>query len=240
LIAAAAQIALCGLRCVYRLAVRAALVRTRTRYLGLAKALVRRDGLRVASTHAEYAAARIAGLDLDPTLHAELDPLFMLLVPLNEQIRAADARTAAIGESDPAVRWLMSVPSIGPVTATAVVATVDDVSRFTSAHEFEAFLGLLPSEHSSGEKHRLGSITKAGNQRVRFLLVEAAWRILRSSKPESAALREWALRIAERRGRRTAVVALARRLAGVLYAVWRDGRPFNAAKLRRQRCAVAA
>ncbi|MGH7426776.1 MAG: transposase [Candidatus Methylomirabilaceae bacterium] len=62
--------------------------------------------------------------------------------------------------------------------------------------------GLVPSEHSSGEKRRLGSITKAGNLRVRVLLVEAAWRILRSSKAESAPLREWALGIAERRGRR--------------------------------------
>jgi transposase len=133
------------------------------------------------------------------------------------------------------VALLMSVPSIGPVTATAVVATVDDVSRFANAHQFEAFLGLVPSEHSSGEKRRLGSITKAGNQRVRYLLVEAAWRILRSSKTESATLREWAHRIAERRGRRIAVVALARRLAGVLYAVWRDGRRFDAATLRRPR-----
>ncbi|MGH8311009.1 MAG: IS110 family transposase [Steroidobacteraceae bacterium] len=223
------------------LAVRDALVRTRTRYLGLAKALVRRDGLRVASSHAEHAAERLAALDLGLTLQAELDPLFVLLTPLNEQIRAADVRIAAIGESDPAVALLMTVPSIGPVTATAVVATVDDVSRFMSAHQFEAFLGLVPSEHSSGEKRRLGSITKAGNLRVRYLLVEAAWRILRSSKAESAPLREWAQGIAERRGRRIAVVALARRLAGVLYAVWRDQRPFNAAKLRRQRSrAIAA
>ncbi|MGH7471502.1 MAG: transposase [Longimicrobiales bacterium] len=97
-----------------------------------------------------------------------------------------------------------------------------------NAHHFEAFLGLVPSEHSSGEKRRLGSITKAGNLRVRYLQVEAAWRIL-SRKLESAALRDWAQRIAERRGRRIAVVALARRLAGVLYALWRDGRPFNVA-----------
>jgi transposase len=223
------------------LAVRDALVRTRTRYLGLAKAMVRRDGLRVASSHAEYAAARIAALDLGPALQSELAPLFALLAPLNEQIRAADARIATIGESDPAVALLRSVPSIGPVTASAVVATVDDVTRFASAHQFEAFLGLVPSEHSSGDKRRLGAITKAGNLRVRVLLVEAAWRILRSPKPESAALREWARCIAERRGRRIAIVALARRLAGVLYAVWRDAQPFNATKLRRPRArAIAA
>ena len=222
------------------LAVRDALVRTRTRYLGLAKAMVRRDGLRVASSHAEYAAERIAALDLSPALQSELAPLFALLTPLNEQIRAADGRIAAIGEIDPAVALLMSVPSIGPVTATAVVATVDDVTRFASAHQFEAFLGLVPSEYSSGDQRRLGAITKAGNLRVRVLLVEAAWRILRSPRRESAALREWAQGIAERRGRRIAVVALARRLAGVLYAIWRDGKPFNATKVRRPRARVIA
>jgi transposase len=223
------------------LAVRDALVRTRTRYLSLAKSLVRRDGLRVPSSAAEYTARRIAALELGTTLQAELDPLFTILTPLNEQIRIADARIGALAQADPAVRLLMSVPGIGPVTATAVVSTVDDVTRFESAHQFEAFLGLVPSERSSGEKRRLGGITKAGNVRVRFLLVEAAWRLLRSRKTETAVLRQWAEGIAERRGRRIAVVALARRLAGVLYAVWRDQHPFHAAKLRRPRPrAVAA
>jgi transposase len=127
----------------------------------------------------------------------------------------------------------MSVPSIGAVTATAVVATADDITRFSCAHQFEAFLGLVPGEYSSGEKRRIGAITKAGNSRVRYLLVEAAWRMMRSTKPEIAALRAWALTIAERRGRRIAAVALARRLAGVLYAIWRDQQPFNPRKLRR-------
>ncbi len=161
-------------------------------YLSLAKSLVRRDGLRVPNSDAQYTALRIAALELGPALHAELDPLFTILTPLNEQIRVADARIGAIAQSDPDARLLMSVPSIGPVTATAVVSTVDDVTRFESAHQFEAFLGLVPSEHSSGEKRRLGSITKAGNVRVRYLLVEAAWRLLRSTKPETAALRQWA------------------------------------------------
>jgi transposase len=223
------------------LAVRDALVRTRTRYLSLAKSLVRRDGLRVPGSTAEYAAQRIAALELGTTLHAELDPLFTILTPINEQIRIADARIGALAQADAAVRLLMSVPGIGPVTAAALVSTVDDVTRFDSAHQFEAFLGLVPSERSSGEKRRLGSITKAGNMRVRYLLVEAAWRLLRSRKTETAVLREWAEGIAERRGRRIAVVALARRLAGVLYAVWRDQQPFHAAKLRRPRPrAVAA
>ena len=170
---------------------RDALVRTRTRYINRAKALVRRDGMRVASSASRTVARRIA----------------------------------ALSETDVAVQRLRTAPAIGPVTAAAVVATIDDVSRFPSAHQFEAYLGMVPRERSSGEKRQLGHITKAGNGRVRWLLVEASWLILRSKRPESAALRAWALAIAARRGKRIAVVALARRLAGILYAMWRDATP---------------
>jgi transposase len=218
-----------------QLAVREALVRTRTRYLGVAKAFVRRDGLRVGGSPAYLAAERIAALELTPALRAELDPLFNVLLPINTQIEVADERISALAHTDPAVGLLMSVPGIGAITASAVVATVDDIARFRSAHQFEAFLGLVPGERSSGEKRRIGPITKAGNSRVRYLLVEAAWRILRSTKSDTAALRTWALQIADRRGRRIAVVALARRLAGVLYAIWRDQQPFNPAKIRTPR-----
>jgi transposase len=214
------------------LAVREALVRTRTRYIALAKALVRRDGLRVASSEAHLVPRRIAALALSETLSAELLPLFEILAPINEQIAAADRRLAAVAHADTTVALLATAPSIGPITATAIVATVDDITRFSSAHHFEAFLGLVPGERSSGEKRRIGRITKAGNSRVRYLLVEAGWRIVRSKNDETAALRAWALGIAARRGKRIAVVALARRLAGVVYAMWRDGRPYDAGKLR--------
>ena len=217
------------------LAVREAFVRTRTRYISIAKALVRRDGLRVASSDSHLVAKRIAALELSDILAAELMPLFQVLAPINEQIDAADCRIAQLSKDDPAVALLMTAPSIGPVTASAVVATVDDISRFNSAHQFEAFLGLVPGERSSGEKRRVGKITKAGNSRVRYLLVEAGWRIMRSKGEETAALREWALLIATRRGKRIAVVALARRVAGILYAMWRDNTPYNGANLRMPR-----
>ena len=74
-----------------------------------------------------------------------------------------------------------------------------------------------------GKQRRVGRITKAGNARTRWLLVEAAWRILRSRGAETAALRAWTLAIATRRGKRIAIVALARRLAGIVYAMWRVG-----------------
>ncbi|MGH7393944.1 MAG: IS110 family transposase, partial [Candidatus Rokuibacteriota bacterium] len=217
------------------LAVREAVVRTRTRYVALAKALVRRDGLRVPSSAAERVGTHLQALALPPPLAAELAPLLALLTPLNATIAAADRRLSALAETDPIAALLMTAPGIGPVTASAVVATVDDMTRFHSAHQLEAYFGVVPSEQSSGEQRRIGRITKAGSSRVRWLLVEAAWRILRSRSPETAALRAWTLTIAQRRGKRIAVVALARRLAGILYAMWRDGVPYDAGKIRTLR-----
>lgn len=214
------------------LAVRDALVRTRTRYIALAKALVRRDGLRVAGSESERVAMRIAALDLSPALAAELAPLFRVLAPLNAEIAAADQRLVAQMAADPIAQLLATVPGIGPITACALVATIDDITRFSSAHQLEAYLGVVPGERSSGEQRRVGRITKAGNARARWLLVEAAWRILRSRSEATAALRAWTLAIAARRGKRIAIVALARRLAGIVYAMWRDHTPYTATKLR--------
>jgi transposase len=217
------------------LAVREALVRTRTRYIALAKALVRRDGLRVASGESERVVARLAELELSPTLAGELAPLVALFGPLNAEIAAADNRIAQLTAADPAVTLLTTAPGVGPITASALVATIDDITRFRSAHEFEAYLGVVPGERSSGEKRRVGRITKAGNARARWLLIEAAWRIVRSRSEETAALRAWASGIATRRGKRVAVVALARRLAGILYAMWRDGARYDGGKVRAPR-----
>lgn len=120
------------------------------------------------------------------------------------------------------------MPAIGPVTAIAFVAAPDDVARFHSAHQVQASLGLVPSEYSAGDRRLRGRITKRGDARTRWLLVEAAWRILRSPNPDLAGLQAWARQIAQRRGKRIAVVALARRVAGILYAMWRDDAPYAA------------
>jgi transposase len=210
------------------LAVRDALIRTRTRYVNVVRALTRRDGLRLPSGEAAHTEAKLAALPLSPALAAELAPLRALWAPVHTQIAAADARLAHVAAADPVVAQLMTLPGIGPVTAVAFVATLDDVTRFASAHQVEAYLGLTPREYSSGEQQRRGRISKTGNARMRYLLVEAAWRVLRTKDPAVAPLRAWADRIAQRRGRSIAAVALARRLAGILYAMWRDRKDYRA------------
>ncbi|MGH9888833.1 MAG: IS110 family transposase, partial [bacterium] len=160
----------------------------------------------------------------------ELTPLLELFVPLNQAIATADRRLTALATEQRLVARLCTMPSIGPITALAFVAALDDVARFQSASQVEAYLGLVPSEYSSGDRRIRGRITKRGDVRTRWLLVEAGWRLLRSSDPDVAHLKTWAEQIARRRGKRIAAVALARRIAGILFAMWRDGRAFSRPK----------
>jgi transposase len=214
------------------LAVREALVRTRARYISLIGALLRRAGVRVATGSAPAFLRRLEAVALPPPLAAAVAPLRALLAPLNEQIAAADTRLAAGVHADAVMRRLTTVPGVGPVTAATFVATLDTVARFAGPHQVAAYLGLVPSEHSSGERQQRGAITKTGNRRARNVLVQAAWGLLRTRSAEAAALRTWAQQLAARRGKRVAVVALARRIAGILYALWRDGTAYEAARVR--------
>jgi transposase len=217
------------------LGIRELLVRTRTRWIVHIRTLLRRDGLRVAPGRAENFVARVNRLPLSPELAARIAPVFALLTPLNAQIAELDGQVALRAREDERTRRLMTMPGVGPVTAVAFVATVDRVTRFRDAHQLESYIGLVPREWSSSETQRKGSITKAGNTRVRWLLVEAAWCILRrKKKAETTLLRDWADQIARRRGNHVAAVALARRLAGILYAMWRDGTEYDPAQIGRR------
>lgn len=215
------------------LAVRQSLVRTRTRWINYIRGRLRGEGLRLARGTSATFAMRVHALALPAPLAAQLTPLLALLAPVQTAITAADQQLATWAGQDPIAATLQSVPGVGPLTALAFIATLDDVTRFPTAREVPAYLGLVPRERSSGEVVRRGGISKAGNAQVRWLLVEAAWHVLRSPAPSHAALRAWGERVALRRGRRIAVVAIARRLARILYALWRDAAVYGAHPTRR-------
>jgi transposase len=117
------------------------------------------------------------------------------------------------------IRRLMSVPGVGPISALAYTALSDDPLRFGCAESVRCYLGLVPSEDSSADYQHRGRITRAGNSQVRWLLVQDGWSVLRGKTPAGRRLREWGRKIAARRGKGKAVVALARKLAGVLWSM---------------------
>lgn len=154
-----------------------------------------------------------------------VERLLIVIEELSEQIRAADKELKQIVESDPLLRRLTTCPGVGPVTAIRFTAAIDDVTRFRGAHPLESYLGLTPGEKQSSDKRvRLG-VTKAGSAPVRRALVQAAWatRRLRTAHP----IVEWSLAIEKRRGKFVAIMATARKLAGILFAMWRDGTTYN-------------
>jgi len=210
-----------------RLTVRDALVRTRTGDISIIRSLLRQHGWRVRSGAPESFCHRVRALPLPGRVLSEIAPLLAVLRHVNHQLAYSDARIETVTATDARVRRLPTVPNVRPVTAAAFVATIDDAARFRRSHEVQAYLGLVPRESSSGETQRRGPITKAGHSRMRRLLVQTAVSTLRRRDPRTAHLREWALRIAIRRGKKVAVVALARRLAGMLYAMLRDGRSYE-------------
>jgi transposase len=211
---------------------RETLVRTRTRWILCIRALLRRDGLRVRTGHADSFVERVLELEMSPSLHEEIEPLLELLGPLNDQLDAIDTRLAQLAADDVAACLLMTMPGVGPIVALAFVATVDRVDRFRSAHQLESYLGLVPREWSSSEIQRRGPITKTGNKRMRWLLVQTARAVMRApSRRTTRPLWEWTDRIGQRRGGRVAIVALARRVSGILYAMWRDGNPYDVGRV---------
>jgi transposase len=205
------------------------LVSMRSGTISLMRALLRQAGYRLPGGSAQGVPARLARLCLPEGLAATLAPLRRTVEALTEEIAGVDARLQTQAATDPVVQRLQSVPGVGPIVALTFRAFVDDVTRFGSAAQVSAAIGLVPREDSSAERRHRGHITKAGPRELRSLFVQAAWACWRSHG--SASLRAWVERLAARRGRRIAVVALARRLSRIAFAVWRDGSVFDAATL---------
>jgi transposase len=154
-----------------------------------------------------------------------IEQMLVALEGVTAQIKLATKEMRRIAHNDTACALLMTVPGVGPITAVRFVAALDETERFKSAHFVQAYLGLVPGEHSSGERTQRTSITKAGSAAVRWTLVQAAWSA-RRHRPNDAMV-VWSKQVEQRRGKFIAVVALARKLAGVLHAIWRDGRPYQ-------------
>jgi transposase len=127
--------------------------------------------------------------DIPDVVRHSLMPLVTQISHLDEAIKAIDGEIADQAKTDPVANRLMTIPGIGPVIASALVATVGDPSGFTGPREFAAFLGLVPRQHSSGGKERLGRITKMGNGYLRKLLVMGAHAVLvHQARPGTALL----------------------------------------------------
>jgi transposase len=165
-------------------------------------------------------------MPVDPIIAGLFETLLATLSDLRERRRAFDRQLAGIARTNGTCRLLMTMPGVGPITALAFAGTVEDPSRFRRASDVGAFLGLTPRRYQSGEVDQSGRISKCGDRLTRRLLFEAANAIMYRSRA-TLGVRPWAERIAARSGSWKARVALARKLATILFVMMRDGTEFE-------------
>ena len=147
---------------------------------------------------------------------------------VGEEVRKAEREIIAWCRSDIASRRLITIPGIGPITASAISAAVPDPTLFRSGRQFAAWLGLTPRPHSSGGKERLGGISKQGDGGIRRLLVVGATSVIRRAQQETPG-KTWAKRLLERKPARVVSVALANKMARIAWAVLTRGEIYRAA-----------
>ena len=191
------------------------------------RGLLRNFGLKVGAVGAVRFEVRIHELiESMPDLIEVIQPLLQARRELREHFATLHRKLLALVRNDEVCRRLMTVPGVGPVVSLAFVATIDTPARFRRSKAVGPALGLTPVLHQSGESSRVGRISLCGDAMMRTLLFEAAQIILTRASRWSW-LKAWAMKVAQRRGRGKAVIALARRLAVIMHRMWCDGTEFR-------------
>ena len=186
------------------------------------RGLLRANGVKlVASSDEEHFEVKVkaAMVELPRLVQSGIRPLLATYLLLRRQQRRMYRQLQKWANENPVSERLMSIPGVGAATAVAFVATIDEPKRFKSGAHVASYLGLVPSVNQSGEKESRGKITKQGDVLVRWLLVEAAHVLLTRSKADCE-LKEWGLRLREAKGPGKARVAVARKLAGLMWVMW--------------------
>jgi len=213
--------------------IRAAWVAERTAKANTLRGLLRELGLVInVGVEKVVPAVRLFIEDADSGIPDAVRPFFAELCDeikdLDRRIKLAETQLKALAQQSPAVERLRTIPGVGLLTATAVLAFVGDIHRFPSARHFASYLGLTPREFSSGTTHRRGRISKRGDAYIRTLLIHGARSTLCHAKKliQPDRLRAWALRLEASAKHNKAAVALANKMARIVWAVLKRDRDF--------------
>lgn len=202
---------------------RRGLMETRSQMITTVRGIVRGQGLRIPACDADRFLDKMRTCSLPDAVRALIDPLLAVVIVAHQQLCTLDERIERLCAHEPAIRQLTTVPGVGLLVAAMFVSVLDEARRFGSGRQVASYLGLVPLEKTSGlPGQRLGAITKHGNGYARSLLVQAAWCVLRRGEATDP-LARWGRALAKRRSKKVAAVAVARRLACILWAVWKRG-----------------
>jgi len=190
------------------------------------RGVLRNFGLKMGKIAKGHFEARIRELtDGNPMLEAAAAPILAARTALRSELAKLEKLVRNHAKSDPVCRLMMTMPGVGAIVALTVKSAIDDPERFHSSKEVGPWVGLTPRREQSGERDIIGQITRAGDVALRTALYRAATVMLNHGRPNW--LTAWALRVAHRRGKKRATVALARRIGVVLNRMWRDTSEFR-------------
>ena len=205
------------------------LVRAKRSLGNQVRGLLRPFGIRVAARQGtkRFVVAVQDAVAEDPVLGLAVNALLESLVAVEAEIAKLDEALLDIAKRSEICWRLMSVPGVGPITALAFLATIDDIGRFPRLRDIGAYLGLTPRRYQSGDKDVSLGISRQGDAMARHYLYEAAGVLLTTVRRRSA-LKSWGLGLLKRLGAKRARVAVARKLAVLLGRIWRDRSHFEA------------
>lgn len=176
--------------------------------------------------------------ELNPKVQKVIKSLLNILDVFEKEIKELDQMIKELGKEDERVKLLQTTDGVGPITALAFVAEVDDPKRFEDSKDVAAYIGLTPTQYSSGEIKKQGSISKKGCRHTRCLLVEAATTLLTRCKTWSK-LKAWGLKLMKKIGKKKAIIAVARKLAVTMHKMLITGKPFERSSKKKEELQVA-
>lgn len=213
--------------------IRSRLIRVRTALVNEVRGLLAEFGL-VEPRKGVAATRELLCQVIDAPDNGLPGPMRELLRALSEELQGHDERLANLekliqrqAREDDRVKRLMKVEGIGPISATALVSAVGDARQFRSGRQFAAWLGLVPSQHSSGGKERLGAISKHGDKYLRTLLVHGARAVLKHCQEKTDKRSDWLNKLMCRRNKNIATVALANKNARIIWAILSKGEAYQ-------------
>lgn len=208
-------------------------VKERTTLINQARGLLVEYGIVVAPGPATLKVAlplllEDANNELTPIARQHLHGVLEEWRDLERRIAELDHRIKVSARSQPMTRRLLDIQGVGNMIATAAVAKLGRGTQFSSGRQFSANLGLVPREHSSGGKQQLGGITRRGDNYLRRLLIQGAWSVIRYADKRQDRLSRWAREVLARRGKHKAAIAVANKLARIIWAMVRYERDYQA------------
>jgi transposase len=224
------------------LAARRQLVQARTKLQNVVRGMLRQEGTQLVrgglSTFKGWKQLLTRGFDHDH-LAVIVAGYYESFVTLTRSIRSLDKELAVFEGQDERAARLKTMPKVGRLAALTLLSAVDDVSRFASSRKLVGYSGLAPTVRQSGERTAYGPISRQGRRELRAVWVQVAHLVAIDTSTATGPLRSWFHRVARRRGKKTAVVALARRLLVIAYQLLKHGTEYDVSRLRKKRRAVA-